>query len=143
MCVREAKLWLRVLEPHRASHIVQHHASSAKRRGLGISKNLDLPSPLTDWSFESRACERNGDLKNTRVVSVASNLTYSDKGHPFRLVLAFLRGGQPTILGQTKIVEESDDSRITTTRTLVCHIHSTYSYSTFLVSVHGSIHGSA
>ena len=55
----------------------------------------------------------------------ASNPTHSDNGHPFRPVFAFLHcWGRATIWGRTKIVEESNDSRITTARTFVCHIHS-------------------
>ena len=70
---------------------------------------------------------------------MASNPTHSDRGHPFRGVLTLQRLGQATIWGQTKIVEESDDSRITTTRTFVCHLHSISSFSDsyILKSVYG------
>ena len=70
---------------------------------------------------------------------MASNPTHSDRGHPFRGVLTLQRFGQATIWGQTKIVEESDDSRITTTRTFVCHLHSISSFSDsyILKSVYG------
>ena len=44
-----------------ASHIVRR---SVERRG--IWKNLDLSPTPTGRSFESRACERSGDLKNRR-----------------------------------------------------------------------------
>ena len=103
-----------------------------------FSKNLDLSSSHSGRSFERRICERSGDLKSqVRAASFQSdsfwqglpNLTHSDKGHPFTVVLAFLRWGQASIWGQTKIVEESDDSRITSTRTIVCHIHSASPFS--------------
>ena len=108
--------------------------NAAGKRILRISKNLDLSSSLTAPVIWEQSLWKKWWLEKPGWSSVhgASNLTHSDKGHPLGLVLAFLRWGRATIWGRTKIVEESDDSRIAATRTLVCHLHSTSSYSYIL-----------
>ena len=128
------------------SHIVGCQAPRLKKRSQNFQESRPPLSPShirAAGHFRGQFVRKKRWLEKPRAVLVASNLTNSD-ARPHNPPWAthsqsFLPLPGNHLRGRKKIVEESDDSRITTTRTFVCHLHSISSFSDFYIlkSVYG------
>ena len=121
------------------SHIVGCQAPRLKKRSQNFQESRPPLSPShikAAGHFRGQFVRKKRWLEKPRAVLVASNLTNSD-ARPHNPPWAthsqcFLPLPGNHLRGRKKIVEESDDSRITTTRNLDCHIYWTPSISNIL-----------